>query len=180
MDRFFVDKTQCAHHRPFPGVEMFTTTGERMTLSLVEMQPGASIPDHAHPHEQVGIALEGDAEFTIGDEVRTISPGAMWKIPGGVTLAYPVWGGWLLLAATGALLAAAVTRARRSGPFRWLDVLRGAGAGLLLLIGGAAILHLTPTPPATVSAGSPGGRCGRVSRSSKPPWAWRVWPASCW
>ncbi|HEX3870580.1 MAG TPA: cupin domain-containing protein [Pirellulales bacterium] len=85
MDRFFVDKTQCAHHRPFPGVEMFTTTGEQMTLSLVEMQPGASIPDHAHPHEQVGITLEGDAEFTIGDEIRTITPGTMWRIPGGVT-----------------------------------------------------------------------------------------------
>ncbi len=85
MHGFFVDKSQCKHLRPFEGVEMFTTTAERMTLSLVEMQPGAIIPDHSHPHEQVGMALEGSAEFTIGDEVRVIAPGTIWKIPGGVT-----------------------------------------------------------------------------------------------
>jgi quercetin dioxygenase-like cupin family protein len=85
MQGFFVDKSQCVLHRPFAGVEMSTTTGERMTLSLVEMQPGAVIPEHAHPHEQVGLALEGEAEFTVGNETRTIVPGGMWTIPGGVT-----------------------------------------------------------------------------------------------
>jgi hypothetical protein len=61
----------------------------------------------------------------------------------GLTLAYPVWGGWVLLAGIAALMAIAVWRARKLGPVSWLDVLRGAGAGLLLLVGGAAMLHLT-------------------------------------
>ena len=65
------------------------------------------------------------------------------QVVSGLTLAYPVWGGWVLLAGIAALMAIAVWRARKLGPVSWLDVLRGAGAGLLLLVGGAAMLHLT-------------------------------------
>ena len=61
----------------------------------------------------------------------------------GLTLAYPAWVGWILLAGIAGLMAIAIWRAHRIEPFAWLDVLRGAGAGLLLLVGGAVALHLT-------------------------------------
>jgi hypothetical protein len=57
-------------------------------------------------------------------------------------VAYPAWGGWVLLAGVAGLMAAAATRARRMGSLPWLDMLQGAGAGLLLLLGSAAALHL--------------------------------------
>jgi hypothetical protein len=58
-------------------------------------------------------------------------------------IAYPAWGGWLLLIAIAVLIGIAASRARRLGPLLWIDLARGAGAGLLLLVGGAAVLHLT-------------------------------------
>jgi quercetin dioxygenase-like cupin family protein len=80
----FVDKSQCVHHRIFPGVDIYTTCGQELMLSLVEMEPHSVVQPHSHPHEQVGLMLSGTAEFTIGDETRKIGPGEMWRIPGGV------------------------------------------------------------------------------------------------
>jgi quercetin dioxygenase-like cupin family protein len=84
MFRFFVDKNECSHHEIFPGVHIYTVAGGELMLSLVEMEPGAVVEKHDHPHEQMGLMLEGEAEFTIGDEQRLIRAGQMWRIPGGV------------------------------------------------------------------------------------------------
>ena len=81
----FVDKSQCTHRTIFPGVEIFTKAGERMMLSLAEFQPGAVVEAHSHPHEQVGMVLEGQGRFIVGDEERILGPGDMYTIPGGVT-----------------------------------------------------------------------------------------------
>lgn len=84
MFRFFVDKKECSHHEIFPGVHIYTVAGQELMLSLVEMEPGAVVEKHDHPHEQMGLMLEGEAEFTIGDEQRLVRAGQMWRIPGGV------------------------------------------------------------------------------------------------
>jgi quercetin dioxygenase-like cupin family protein len=84
MSRYFADQTDCSRHQIFPGVEIATLAGEGMMLSLVEFQPHAVVEAHSHPHEQMGILLEGELEFTIGDERQVVKPGEMWRIPGGV------------------------------------------------------------------------------------------------
>ena len=84
MSGYVVDKKDCVHHRIFPGVDIYTTTGQQMMLSLVEMQPHAVVEEHSHPHEQVGLMLAGEADFTIGGEALHVTVGQMWKIPGGV------------------------------------------------------------------------------------------------
>src|SRR5688572_33426012 len=84
MPQFIVDKKDCSHHQIFPGVDIFTTHGERLMLSLVEMQPRAVVEEHSHPHEQLGLMLEGEAEFIIDGRSRQVRPGMMWRIPGGV------------------------------------------------------------------------------------------------
>ena len=84
MFQFYVDKKDCAHHRIFPGVDIYTTSCEQMMLSLVEMAPNAVVQEHSHPHEQMGLMLEGEATFTIGGQTRTVRAGQMWRIPGGV------------------------------------------------------------------------------------------------
>ena len=53
-------------------------------LSWVEFDPGAVVEPHSHPHEQVGLLIEGELTFTIGDQQETVQPGDMWRIPGGV------------------------------------------------------------------------------------------------
>lgn len=84
MSGFYVDKQNCSHHAIFPGVEIFTTHGEHLMLSLVEMQPHAVVEEHSHPHEQMGLMLSGSAEFCVGGETRIVRPGEIWRIPGGV------------------------------------------------------------------------------------------------
>jgi quercetin dioxygenase-like cupin family protein len=81
---YFVQRSDCSHHEIFPGVHIFTTAGERMMLSLVELAPHAVVESHSHPHEQMGLLLEGELTFTIGGKTRTLRPGEMWRIPGGV------------------------------------------------------------------------------------------------
>ena len=55
-----------------------------MLMSLVELQPGAIVQVHSHPHEQVGMVLEGQARFIIGDIEKLLGSGDMDIIPGGV------------------------------------------------------------------------------------------------
>lgn len=85
MSAYFVDKSQCAHKTIFPGVTIRTAACEQMMLSLVEIEPGATVEAHAHPNEQVGMLLEGRARFFVGDEEQVLGPGDMYTIPGGVT-----------------------------------------------------------------------------------------------
>ena len=50
-------------------------------LSYLEMDEGAVVPLHSHPHEQGGMLLKGRLELTIGDETRVCEAGAMFLIP---------------------------------------------------------------------------------------------------
>ncbi|HMN30294.1 MAG TPA: cupin domain-containing protein [Caldilineaceae bacterium] len=68
----------------FPGALTRTFWGEKTLMSLLELSPGCVVPRHSHPHEQVGIVLEGELEFTIGDETRIVKTGEIFVIPGGV------------------------------------------------------------------------------------------------
>jgi unsaturated pyranuronate lyase len=67
-----------------PGVHARTFWGERMLMALVDLDANAIIPTHSHPHEQVGIVIKGEPEFTIAGEVKKLKPGDMYVIPGGV------------------------------------------------------------------------------------------------
>ena len=58
--------------------------GERITLALVELAPGAVVPGHQHEAEQMGMVVEGSVHFTIGDEQRELGPGGTWRIPSNV------------------------------------------------------------------------------------------------
>ena len=84
MPDYFVRKAQCKHHQPFAGIDLYTAAGDKMMLSLVDLDAGAEVPAHSHPHEQMGILLEGALQFTAGGQTTTILPGDMWRIPGGV------------------------------------------------------------------------------------------------
>ena len=83
-DPYFVGAGSGSRHQIFPGVEICTTAGERMMLSVVTFEPGSVVLDHSHPHEQMGMMVSGRLEFTVGDMTRVLGPGDIWRIPGGV------------------------------------------------------------------------------------------------
>jgi hypothetical protein len=67
------------------------------------------------------------------------------QAPFGLTLAYPPVVGWVVLGLSALLIALAIARARQKEPFAWLDLARGAGAGLFALTTGAAAMHFART-----------------------------------
>lgn len=77
----FIDLSQLPVVEPVPGCRMKTPFGENLMLSYLEMDDGAEVPMHSHPHEQGGILLEGKMELTIGDETRVVHPGSLYLIP---------------------------------------------------------------------------------------------------
>ena len=81
---YFVPADAGSRHTIFPGVQIQTMAGRQIMLSLVTFEPDSVVLDHAHPHEQVGILLSGNLEFTVGGITRTLGPGDKWRIPGGV------------------------------------------------------------------------------------------------
>jgi quercetin dioxygenase-like cupin family protein len=84
MSKYFVHRDDCARHPIFPGVEIFTAAGQNVMLSLVELEPHSEVPQHCHPHEQLGLLLEGELDFVVGDEQQRLTAGDMWRIPGDV------------------------------------------------------------------------------------------------
>ena len=84
MSLYFPTPEECSRHTIFPGVHIRTCAAERMMLSLVNLEPRAVVDEHSHPHEQVGMVLEGRAVFVIGGEEKTLQPGDMFRIPGNV------------------------------------------------------------------------------------------------
>ena len=81
---YYVTRAECSQHNIFPGVNIFTMAGQQAMLSLVEFEAHAVVQPHCHPHEQIGVLLEGELTFTIGGQTRTLQPGEMWRIPGNV------------------------------------------------------------------------------------------------
>ncbi len=84
MSLFFPTSDECSRHTIFPGVHIRTAAAEKMMISVVDLEPGSVVQEHSHPHEQVGMLLSGKAIFYIGDEEKTLQPGDLYRIPGGV------------------------------------------------------------------------------------------------
>jgi quercetin dioxygenase-like cupin family protein len=66
--------------RIWDGVTGWPVHGDEVTLSVIELAPGAVVPEHAHANEQVGVLLRGSMQFRIGDEEREVTRGATWCI----------------------------------------------------------------------------------------------------
>lgn len=65
----------------FPGVSLRTAAGDNLMISVVSLEPGAVVPTHSHPHEQMGYLVSGRLEFTIGETTSILEPGSTWRIP---------------------------------------------------------------------------------------------------
>ena len=54
--------------------------GERITLAVVELAPNASVPEHRHAAEQMGMVITGEVRFILDGETRVLGPGGTWRI----------------------------------------------------------------------------------------------------
>ena len=66
---------------PIAGLAMQSVTGGKLMANWVTIEPHRTVPRHQHPHEQLGVMLEGALELTIGEETRVLRPGDAYTIP---------------------------------------------------------------------------------------------------
>jgi len=59
--------------------------GQHIMLSYLTAKPYSVFPNHKHPHEQMGIVLEGEFEMTIGGENKLLKKGDMYMVPPNIT-----------------------------------------------------------------------------------------------
>ena len=64
-----------------PGLEIRPLLGESLMVTFVRFDPHTEAPRHWHDEEQMTIVLEGELEFEVGDEMRTVRPGEAIVIP---------------------------------------------------------------------------------------------------
>jgi quercetin dioxygenase-like cupin family protein len=81
----FVNLDEIAAQEIIPGFHGRFVHTDQVTIAHFQIDEGATLPGHAHPHEQVTTVLEGQLEMTVGGETRVVSAGQCAVIPGGVT-----------------------------------------------------------------------------------------------
>lgn len=57
--------------------------GENASIQQFYFEPGAEVPEHDHPHEQIGTVTRGTLTLVSADEERTVQEGDTFVIPGG-------------------------------------------------------------------------------------------------
>jgi quercetin dioxygenase-like cupin family protein len=64
-----------------PGLEFRPVLGENTLTNFVRFEPHTEAPVHVHEEEQIVIVLEGEFEFSIDGDVRTMRPGDVAVVP---------------------------------------------------------------------------------------------------
>lgn len=61
---------------------MAMLTGERTNLLRFRIKPAGQVPEHSHPHEQIGYIVSGEATFTADGETQILKAGDAYRLPG--------------------------------------------------------------------------------------------------
>ena len=80
---FFVIDEQ-SEKEVFDGASIRTLHGEKIMMSFVNMKPHCVVAEHSHPHEQMGMVLEGTFELTIDGDSQILKKGDAYLIPSNV------------------------------------------------------------------------------------------------
>ena len=56
--------------------------GEDTSIQRFEIGPGETVPEHDHPHEQIGTITAGAVTFLVDGEERVVEAGDTYVIPG--------------------------------------------------------------------------------------------------
>jgi quercetin dioxygenase-like cupin family protein len=65
----------------FPGLRARLIHSDRVTHSWVDVDAGATFPEHQHPHEQIVTVLEGELELVVDGVTHRLKRGVVFVIP---------------------------------------------------------------------------------------------------
>jgi quercetin dioxygenase-like cupin family protein len=84
MDPQFVQLDSIRAFQLAAGVMGRPLFGADAMLNLIRFEPGSTVPLHSHPHEQLGIVLEGMQALVVDGEAHEMRPFEAYVLPGGV------------------------------------------------------------------------------------------------
>ena len=84
MESQFVQLDRIRAFELVAGVTGRPLFGEAAMVNLIRFEPGATVPAHSHPHEQLGIVLEGMQALVVDGVGRELGPLEAYVLPGGV------------------------------------------------------------------------------------------------
>jgi unsaturated pyranuronate lyase len=64
-----------------PGLRFRPVLGDEVLVNFATYEPGTVVPMHSHEEEQVTFVLEGEFEFEMNGETRTLRPGMAAHVP---------------------------------------------------------------------------------------------------
>lgn len=80
----FYDVSEIEPKELAEGVKIRVIPGERMTMVVFSLKNGAPIPEHSHPHEQMGMMMAGKVKLIIDGKEQIVQSGSAWHIPSNV------------------------------------------------------------------------------------------------
>lgn len=69
---------------PLDGVNMRGVFGEQGQLNVIRLDPDSVVPNHDHPHEQLGMILEGEQILIVEGVEHRLGPLDAYVLPGGI------------------------------------------------------------------------------------------------
>jgi len=81
----FLNLHELEEKQIFPGFKGRFVNSENMTFAYWDIDAGAVLPEHSHPHEQVATIIAGELELTVNGETKVLRPGSVAVIPSDAT-----------------------------------------------------------------------------------------------
>ena len=78
---YFIELKDIDKKEPVPGYRAAFIHSDNMTLAYWEVDEGAEMPEHSHPHEQIANVVGGKFELIIAGESRVLENGSVAIIP---------------------------------------------------------------------------------------------------
>ena len=82
MEAKIVDYRQVLPKEAWPGIQRRTVLwGEKLMLLYNTFAPGAAMPEHQHPEEQITHVLAGQLQMVVGGQPMLLSAGQSLLLP---------------------------------------------------------------------------------------------------
>jgi len=79
-----IELAETQEMEPVPGCRVRFVHSAHMTLAYWNIEAGAGVPEHSHPHEQIVNVLEGEFDLVMDGKPYALSSGRVLVIPSGV------------------------------------------------------------------------------------------------
>ncbi len=71
----FFRKSELKAKNVIDGITLKSVSGSSTMMTFFDFEPGAVIPSHNHPHEQITYVIEGEIEMIVNGEAKLLKAG---------------------------------------------------------------------------------------------------------